>query len=184
MGLCWEGSGVHRKGRAVLGRGLWGGGVRCTDLTPPRRCGARLVRWGSVLGRLFPQVLSAWSGAREAVLPGQEKPFRYWGGGWRGAPPQQGWAWGDPCGSLLFWGAGGAPVSVLDVPGQLGARGEVWGSLGQLEGRGEVWESLGRLGGRGEVWGSLGRLGGREEVWRSLGWLGGHGEVWGSLRPP
>ncbi|NXO01117.1 PELP1 protein, partial [Rhinopomastus cyanomelas] len=30
--------------------------------------------WGSLLGRLFPQVLGAWSGASEG-LPGQERPF-------------------------------------------------------------------------------------------------------------
>ncbi|XP_067412191.1 proline-, glutamic acid- and leucine-rich protein 1 isoform X2 [Emydura macquarii macquarii] len=38
-------------------------------------CGARLARWGSLLGRLFPQVLGAWSGSRESVLLGQEKPY-------------------------------------------------------------------------------------------------------------
>ncbi|XP_071276997.1 proline-, glutamic acid- and leucine-rich protein 1 isoform X3 [Agelaius tricolor] len=37
-------------------------------------CGARLVRWGSLLGRLFPQVLSSWSGPRDSP-PGQERPF-------------------------------------------------------------------------------------------------------------
>ncbi|XP_062368176.1 proline-, glutamic acid- and leucine-rich protein 1 [Cinclus cinclus] len=37
-------------------------------------CGARLVRWGSLLGRLFPQVLSSWSSPREPP-PGQERPF-------------------------------------------------------------------------------------------------------------
>ncbi|XP_050176816.1 proline-, glutamic acid- and leucine-rich protein 1 [Myiozetetes cayanensis] len=41
-------------------------------------CGARLVRWGSVLGRLFPQVLSAWScrgDPQNGGGPGQERPF-------------------------------------------------------------------------------------------------------------
>lgn len=37
-------------------------------------CGARLVRWGALLCRLFPQVLNAWSGGREGALPGQERP--------------------------------------------------------------------------------------------------------------
>ncbi|NXV55792.1 PELP1 protein, partial [Molothrus ater] len=30
--------------------------------------------WGSLLGRLFPQVLSSWSGPRDPP-PGQERPF-------------------------------------------------------------------------------------------------------------
>uniref|UniRef100_A0A8C3HGD7 Proline, glutamate and leucine rich protein 1 n=1 Tax=Chrysemys picta bellii TaxID=8478 RepID=A0A8C3HGD7_CHRPI len=38
-------------------------------------CGARLARWGSVLGRLFPQVLGAWSSSSDSVPPGQEKPY-------------------------------------------------------------------------------------------------------------
>ncbi|XP_030402796.1 LOW QUALITY PROTEIN: proline-, glutamic acid- and leucine-rich protein 1 [Gopherus evgoodei] len=38
-------------------------------------CGARLARWGSVLGRLFPQVLGAWSSSRDSVPLGQEKPY-------------------------------------------------------------------------------------------------------------
>ncbi|XP_043359628.1 proline-, glutamic acid- and leucine-rich protein 1 isoform X1 [Dermochelys coriacea] len=38
-------------------------------------CGARLARWGSVLGRLFPQVLGAWSSCRDSVPLGQEKPY-------------------------------------------------------------------------------------------------------------
>ncbi|KYO43387.1 proline-, glutamic acid- and leucine-rich protein 1 [Alligator mississippiensis] len=37
-------------------------------------CGVRLARWGSVLARLFSQVLDVWSGARDAP-PGQEKPY-------------------------------------------------------------------------------------------------------------
>ncbi|KAL8176968.1 UNVERIFIED_CONTAM: hypothetical protein K2H54_040476, partial [Gekko kuhli] len=38
-------------------------------------CGPRLVRFGGVLSRLFPQVLTTWSGGRDLLLPGQERPY-------------------------------------------------------------------------------------------------------------
>uniref|UniRef100_A0ACB8EXN0 Uncharacterized protein n=2 Tax=Sphaerodactylus townsendi TaxID=933632 RepID=A0ACB8EXN0_9SAUR len=38
-------------------------------------CGPRLVRFGGILSRLFPQVLTTWSAGRELLLPGQERPY-------------------------------------------------------------------------------------------------------------
>ncbi|XP_069502688.1 proline-, glutamic acid- and leucine-rich protein 1 [Ambystoma mexicanum] len=38
-------------------------------------CGARLVRFASVLCRLFAQVLTAWNVLRDSPIPGQEKPY-------------------------------------------------------------------------------------------------------------
>ncbi|XP_015283360.1 PREDICTED: proline-, glutamic acid- and leucine-rich protein 1 [Gekko japonicus] len=38
-------------------------------------CGPRLVRFGGLLSRLFPQVLTTWSAGRDLPLPGQERPY-------------------------------------------------------------------------------------------------------------
>ncbi|KAM3656023.1 LOW QUALITY PROTEIN: proline-, glutamic acid- and leucine-rich protein 1 [Ammospiza maritima maritima] len=66
-------------------------------------CGARLVRWGSLLGRLFPQVLSSWSGPRDPP-PGQERPF----GAVRSRPVP---------GAELWVQVAGAASGVLQSPG-------------------------------------------------------------------
>lgn len=42
----------------------------------PPRCGGRLLRFGALISRLLPQVLSTWSTGRDTLVPGQERPYR------------------------------------------------------------------------------------------------------------
>ncbi|NXJ73118.1 PELP1 protein, partial [Rostratula benghalensis] len=66
--------------------------------------------WGSVLGRLFPQGGSAWSGARDAALPGQEKR----GGAVRTGGDQVLELWVEVAGAASgVGGCPGAPTEVL-----------------------------------------------------------------------
>ncbi|EDM05001.1 proline, glutamic acid and leucine rich protein 1 [Rattus norvegicus] len=38
-------------------------------------CGGRLLRFGALISRLLPQVLNTWSTGRDALAPGQERPY-------------------------------------------------------------------------------------------------------------
>lgn len=58
----------------MKGLGRAGNGGHYCVFAP--RCGGRLLRFGSLISRLLPQVLNAWSIGRDTLSLGQEKPYR------------------------------------------------------------------------------------------------------------